>query len=811
MKNIYNIALITICLSLVLFIGHAQASNSMVFNPQPKMIITSQDYIDKYFTWKFTQVNDTTWKAEFTIDKNLLADTSKLSPELLCNVYFSNLDCSNKNLKSLSDASILSSDMANITNYPVKSLTEKDASFSKVNVDLGKGEGSFYFTSIDGFKEGDTFKFGFNSTSVTYSSNVEVCGSLTGYDNVTVNPGVTVTVCGVNATTGTGFWNVTTNAGGTINMYGRINGVGKGSLPGFGYGAGTKVNGGGGGGSYGGAGGAGGTNGDCNSPGQGGPTYGDNTNLTVYYGSGGGNASSGNCAGGGGDAGGYGGAMVIFNSSNIMVSGIIDLNGTNGASGVRGGGGGSGGGLLLAGGVVNISNSKLYVAGGNGGDGGSMSGGGAGGGRIKIYYDLLYNSSTITNASKGVGGVYGGNNGTDGTIYYLGSSDSTNGITINNVYDELTLAPICYNVTMFNVSYSYSTFACGSIFTHHLLSPLGDVQLVFTNTSYQLRNYYLTNFTNTSAVSMNVYLLKLNESSYITGFIYSDQNLAGEVGAIIKSQKFINSSWTTVDEKLSDYQGKFYFYMYPYTTYKIIATKGILNTTIDNFYPNPSIILNIYLNGSTVAQNTLWTGVNYYITPTDTYLGDGITRFNFTISDSNNDLQYFFMGLYRVYNGTSTAIYTLTNTTSNSGGQIPVDVNVTTQYLAGMDIIQMYVVFKRAGFDSWNNTVIYHYNGAYTNYDWNYSITQALSDFANGGILQSQGLKYAFVFLVALSGTLAVASMSGNTMGSMIVFVSITALFAYAGFFGTSFLDRWGFVAVLALIGTGIGFWRGWI
>jgi hypothetical protein len=432
------------------------------------------------------------------------------------------------------------------------------------------------------------------------------------------------------------------------------------------------------------------------------------------------------------------------------------------------------------------------------------------------YTDTKYNNSGMVIIRSVFGNGGGNTQTTNNTWDNFRLNELDTGINITNVYDENTLSPICYSVTMFNISYTYSTGGCGNIYVPHLLIPLGDVQLIFSNTSYTSRNYYLTGVTSQSVIQMTGYLLQTSESSYITGFVYSPDNMAGEPGVILNAQRFINSIWTTVDEKMSDYQGKFYFYLYPYTTYKIIATKGILNVTLDNYYPNPAIILSIYLNGTTIVENNLWTGINYTMVPTEVYLESpplppmgGVTRFNFTISASHYDLEYYFMELYRNQYGSSTLVYSQIYY-NVSGGSIPVDVNITSQFYLGMDNFQAIYGFKKTGFGEWNATNIYHYDPPATYYNYNYSIEQALTDFKNGNIIQSQGVKYAFVLIIAITGAIAVSQMSGNTMGAMIVFISIIALFAYIGFFGTGLLDRWGFVAALAIIGTGIGFWRGW-
>lgn len=330
-------------------------------------------------------------------------------------------------------------------------------------------------SSSDGTGSADKYLY-IDDPIITYSSSQEVCGELTGYDTVTINSGVTVTVCDKNATAGTGYWNVTTNSGGTINVYGTISGDGMGFTGGAGCttsgcnayqgtstkGAGaqaTAANEGGGGGGdndgesvdTGGGGGSGGTGGAGiailnGTAGSGGLSEGTSNNAIGNISAGGGGGSVFGGAANTKSDGGYGAALIILNATTngkINVTGTITSDGAknNVACGstvgraCAAGGGGAGGFIILY--ATNLYLTGTISADGSAGGGvtgtGSFQncggGGGGGGGRLKFFYYSTNSNSTLTSSvALGVGGDAAcsgspatnldGNSGSVGTKYW---------------------------------------------------------------------------------------------------------------------------------------------------------------------------------------------------------------------------------------------------------------------------------------------------------------------------------------------------------------------------------------------------------
>lgn len=194
------------------------------------------------------------------------------------------------------------------------------------------------------------------------------------------------------------------DCGGCISPAGPANGGG-----GFGGRGqrGTDGASGGGGGSYGGNGASG-----IAAPvspyapgGQHGATYGGNLTNSIFLGSGGGGGGKGKD--GYGAPGGNGGGAVIVYANELLLSGSIRANGSNGYSDANGngggGGGGTGGSIYLHLGSAPQGTNNLSVSGGNGGNGVShhngSNGGNGGSGRTGVDYYSAHFSAQETSSN----------------------------------------------------------------------------------------------------------------------------------------------------------------------------------------------------------------------------------------------------------------------------------------------------------------------------------------------------------------------------------------------------------------------------
>lgn len=180
---------------------------------------------------------------------------------------------------------------------------------------------------------------------------------------------------------------------------------------------------GGGGGAHGGAGGVGGDGNTDGSGAKGGKVY-----FSKYWrgGSDGGYGGTGSGTGGAGGVGGDGGgaievfstgAMTISGSGAINIDGGLGGNGVAGSTGVSGGGGGGAGGYGAIGSQTSVTISATLGVTARGGQGGSSttgSGGvGAGGGGGRVW--IVAPSITISGTTSVAGGAVGGTGRTTGS------------------------------------------------------------------------------------------------------------------------------------------------------------------------------------------------------------------------------------------------------------------------------------------------------------------------------------------------------------------------------------------------------------
>jgi len=380
------------------------------------------------------------------------------------------------------------------------------------------------------------------------------------------------------------------------------------------------------------------------------------------------------------------------------------------------------------------------------------------------------------------------------------------GVIITDVYDELTGDSICYDVVAVNSSFTYNASdVCGYNFINYNDLPHGtNVKFTFLNDSYIQRDYYVTlNPTgDLGVISLTPYLLAETTGSYITVFVYSGDEPSGSTNALVSARRFLNSSWRTIDQKLTDTQGKAYFYLYPWTTYQVLASKGIYSALVESYYPNPSYILYIKLNGSTTSTNITWVfdTVSIRFTPTSRYIS-GITTFDYFITASENDLEYYFMNITAIDGNTSRYLYYNSVDDSPNGGEFEVAVNVTNQTELGLDRLEVEIGFKRSGYDEWNTTRYYLPS------DWpdsnltDKNIPYFMDKFKDGSLgITSEFGKYFIALVVSLGAGIGVGRYT--TIGGAFVFIGVLSFFALFGFFS------WFYIVFLFLIAIGFYLWR---
>lgn len=351
-------------------------------------------------------------------------------------------------------------------------------------------------------------------------------------------------------------------------------------------------------------------------------------------------------------------------------------------------------------------------------------------------------------------------------------------LIIHQILDEKTLAPLTFNLTIYNATFSSTN---NNIASYDNNTVRGDLILAISADGYVQRNYYVDIPESGLPTNITGYLLKSTDGVYVTYWAYSATNPLGEYDSYHVFKRFIGSGYVTVSESKADIEGKGTVYLDPYTTYVIGSetSDGLLTYNISSYNPNPSFILKInFGGGGSTGTNTTWlfSGTSYSLTPTDIYLRpnniSNTTAYNFTLRTNNSDIQWFSLRLI-YWNGT--VLYSSNTTIEVNGSSILVNLNYTN--LNGTVIAE--TCLKKIGYDAtcFNRTYI-----VWMSID---AIPDALNYLKSGS-----GLPVVVLSLISLFCSLGIAMISNRFIrtGSGIIYLAVLTIFAVYDFFSVGFL-----------------------
>ena len=246
---------------------------------------------------------------------------------------------------------------------------------------------------------------------------------------------------------------------------------------------------------------------------------------------------------------------------------------------------------------------------------------------------------------------------------YLANSVS---ITIR---DEITNNPITDNVTIRwsdNTTTWENVTDTATLFVSNISA--GNYTLLFYASNYSTRTYTIT-VGPSSHQFLTAYMIS---STYSTIFTIKDidtGNLLEDVS--ITMYKLINSTWTTVESKVSDISGKAQFYYDPIANYRFYLSASEYEDYV--FFLNPILFstYDVYMTKSSVLNYSVdFDDISFIYSPT-TFTNNVNTSMNFLISSPNGMLTDYAIKV--TYPG---------GTTSDSGinaigEQLTVDLNIT--------------------------------------------------------------------------------------------------------------------------------------
>lgn len=244
----------------------------------------------------------------------------------------------------------------------------------------------------------------------------------------------------------------------------------------------------------------------------------------------------------------------------------------------------------------------------------------------------------------------------------------TNSVTIY-IRDEITNLPIYDNIT---IRWSDNTTTWENItddsllFVHNITA--GNYTLLFYSSNYSTRTYSIT-VGPSSTQFLTAYMIS---STYSTIFTIKDIDTGSILdGVSITMYKLINSSWTTVESKVSDISGKAKFYYDPIANYRFYLSNADYNDYI--FYLNPILFptYDVFMTKTSVLNYSVdFDDISFIYSP-HSFTNNENKTLNFLISSPSGSLTDY--GIKVTYPG---------GTDSDSGvnaigEQMSVDINIT--------------------------------------------------------------------------------------------------------------------------------------
>lgn len=363
-------------------------------------------------------------------------------------------------------------------------------------------------------------------------------------------------------------------------------------------------------------------------------------------------------------------------------------------------------------------------------------------------------------------------------IFYLWRSG-----LILNVFDEITGEKLRFNAQIFNQTYSLSFENVEKIDKQWNELPNGFVTIRIWNESYMEgsyeyrypeRYYYIT-MNPYTYLNMSGYLLR-NDYGVNVFVVTKDPSMQSEPSVLVSAMKFIDNSWKTVAQILTDNQGQGYLYLHFNYPHKIKAEKENLKKLIEYYLPTSALPLEIKLESdlSQVSNVSTLKYVFDYLTvgfkPKDYYLKENQTYlFEFLVSSSKGNLEEYGMNI--TYNGT--ILYSKRINDNPSGGII--DVYVNTQNKTGK--IEVIAWFKTSELEEPYVIKRNYFIASYPNFG--FSVKEMVNQVNQSGL--SDTSKKLIALFVSFFVALGVGRI--NVLGGGIAFVLALAFFAYFGWF----------------------------
>lgn len=268
------------------------------------------------------------------------------------------------------------------------------------------------------------------------------------------------------------------------------------------------------------------------------------------------------------------------------------------------------------------------------------------------------------------------------TLYLSNSVSITirDEITNNLITDNVTVRWSDNSTTWENIT------STGSLFVSNISS--GNYTLLFYSTNFSTRTYSIT-VGPSSHQFLTAYMIS---STYSTIFTIKDIDTGTILdGVSITMYKLINSTWTTVESKVSDISGKAQFYYDPIANYRFYLSYTGYQDYV--FYLNPILFstYDVYMTKESVLNYSVdFDDISFIYSPT-TFNNNANISMNFLISSPSGMLTNY--GISVTYPGGNDSA----SGVNAIGEQLTVDVNVTNATSFDYVVLQFNYTTSLAG------------------------------------------------------------------------------------------------------------------
>lgn len=400
------------------------------------------------------------------------------------------------------------------------------------------------------------------------------------------------------------------------------------------------------------------------------------------------------------------------------------------------------------------------------------------------YYGLSAGNYTLELTKEGY--IYDGNKTTEflntSDVYvdwYLNKVPSVN-VTIYDLSNNLITDGV--NLEFIGLSeYYFNTTTTGNFYTESSILP-DYYRLDVSSANYQSQSYYV-NLTETTAAQIIVYL---QNSSGLSNRTYTIQDSGSQAieNALITIFKRINGTFTQVEQKRTNVVGKANFFLDDNSEHLFLIEANNFQTKTFTIFPTEDLIITLS-SSTTVTYTTVYDTISYTYSPTDYEIPNESQIFNFTISSSSSNLDYW--GI--------TGLGNTTQQSGASGGVATLNLNLNSYSLQQIRINYYFKPF---------NEELVNISKTYYVVNFSPDNSTATGNFANNFNFSTGGkIILAFAMIIFLVVWFASTGLPSIALGFAAVFgvVMFTVLGWIPIFLGVII----GVLAVIAMIFKGGG------